>query len=120
MIDENLYRNELSPAERATQTARRKVIYLELHPETAQYVAGGKARQNTASENFSFAESTAKATNQSERIGQLNVERGTKVIGEVIDMITGTKLDTGTYLDKLNRLTPNEQVIAAKRDLEDC
>ncbi len=35
MIDENLVRTELSPAERAQQTARRKAIYLALHPETA-------------------------------------------------------------------------------------
>jgi hypothetical protein len=34
MINENLCRNERLAAERATQTARRKVIYEELHPET--------------------------------------------------------------------------------------
>lgn len=117
MIDENLCRNELSPSERAVQTARRKAIYLELHPDTAQHVAGGKARQETASENFSFAAATANATGQTERVVQLHAERGAKVIPEVIDMITGTKLDTGTYLDKLKRLSPNDQVTAAKRDL---
>lgn len=42
---------------------------------------------------------------------------GEKVIDEVIDMITGTPLDTGTYLAKIKRLPPNEQVIAARRDL---
>lgn len=36
MIDENLMRAELSAADRAAQTARRKAIYLELHRETAR------------------------------------------------------------------------------------
>ena len=95
----NLCRNELSPAERAVQTARRKAIYLQLYPETAAGVAqaAGMNRSvgNNVDENFAptFTEATAKATRQSERIVQLNAERGTKVIAEVIDMITGTKLD---------------------------
>lgn len=113
MIDENLCRNELSPSERAVQTARRKAIYEELHPETAH----GKATAKKDEKFASFASETASATGHSERLVQLNAERGTKVIAEVIDMITGTKLDTGTYLDKLKRLSPNDQVTAAKRDL---
>ena len=117
MIDENLCRSELSPSDRARQTARRKAIYLELHPETAKGVAGAEARHGRANENISFAAETANATGQSERIVQLNAERGEKVIDEVLDLIRGTKLDTGTYLDKLKKLAPNEQVIAAKRDL---
>jgi ParB-like chromosome segregation protein Spo0J len=116
-IDENLCRNELTPAERAAHVARRKAIYLELHPETAQFVAGGRARQETASDNLSFAAETAKATGRDERTVQREAERGEKVIPEVINLITGTKLDTGAYLDKLKRLPPNEQMTAAKRDL---
>lgn len=117
MIDENLCRAELSPSDRARQTARRKAIYLELHPETAQHVAGGKARQETASDNLSFAAATAEVTGRDQRTVQRDAERGEKVIDEVLDMIRGTKLDTGTYLDKIKRLPPNEQVTAAKRDL---
>lgn len=117
MIDENLCRNELSPAERAHQTGRRKAIYLELHPETAQGVAGAEAKHGRATDNLSFAAETARATGKDERTVQRDAERGTKVIAEVIDMITGTKLDSGTYLDKLKRLSPNDQVAAARRDL---
>ncbi|SFJ61514.1 ParB/RepB/Spo0J family partition protein [Aerobium aerolatum] len=117
MIDENLCRAELSPADRAKQTARRKAIYLELHPETAQHVAGGKARQETASDKLSFAAATAEVTGRDQRTVQRDAERGEKVIDEVLDMIRGTKLDTGTYLDKIKLLPPSEQVVAAKRDL---
>lgn len=117
MIDENLCRAELTPSDRATQTARRKALYLQLHPETAQHVAGGKARQETASDKLSFAAETAKATGRDERSVQRDAERGEKVIPEVMALIQGTPLDTGTYLDKLKRLPPNDQVTAAKRDL---
>jgi len=120
MIDENLCRAELSPADRAKQTARRKAIYLELHPETAEHVAGGVAK-NSAAENFaaapSFAAATAAVTGADERTIRLHAERGEKVIDEVVNLIRGTKLDTGTYLDRLKRLPPNDQVAAAKRDL---
>lgn len=117
MIDENLCRAELTPADRARQTARRKAIYLELHPETAQHVAGGKARQETASDNLSFAAATAEVTGRDQRTVQRDAERGEKVIDEVLDMIRGTKLDTGIYLDKLKRLPAEQQVAQVKRDL---
>lgn len=117
MIDENLCRAELSPADRAQQTARRKAIYLELHPDTAQHVAGGKARQETAGDNLSFAEETAAATGKDKRTVQRDAERGEKVIDEVMNLIRGTKLDSGSYLDKIKNLSPNDQIAAAKRDL---
>lgn len=117
MIDENLCRAELTPSDRARQTARRKAIYLELYPETAQHVAGGKARQETASDNLSFAAATADATGRDQRTVQRDAERGEKVIEEVMDLIRGTSLDTGSYLDKIKNLAPNEQVKAATRDL---
>jgi ParB-like chromosome segregation protein Spo0J len=117
MIDENLWRAELSPVDRAKQTARRKAIYLKLHPETAQGVAGAEAKYGRATDNLSFAAETAKATGRDERTIQRDAERGEKVIDEALDMIRGTALDTGTYLDKLKRMTPNDQVSAARRDL---
>jgi ParB-like chromosome segregation protein Spo0J len=124
MIDENLMRNELSASDRAVQTARRKAIYLELHPETAAGIAQA-AGMNAAQERGGqvghdvnrFDEATAKATGQSERAVRRDAERGEKVIPEVIDLIRGTKLDTGIYLDKLKKLSPNDQIRAAKRDL---
>lgn len=118
MIDENLCRNELTPSERARLTARRKAVKLEMHPETAQGGnAGGPSGQFVHTATEGFAAETAKATGQSERTVRRDAERGEKVIAEVIDLIKGTPLDTGTYLDKLKRLTPNDQFKAANRDL---
>ena len=95
-------------------------IYLELHPETAEHVAGGVAK-NSAADNLSaapsFAEATAAVTGADARTVRRDAERGEKVIGEVLDLIRGAKLDTGTYLDKLKKLPPNEQVHATKLDL---
>lgn len=116
MIDENLCRAELSPSDRARQTARRKAIYLELHPETGH----GGDRKSDQVENIStrsFATETASKTGQTDRSVRMHAERGEKVIEEVLDLIRGTKLDTGTYLDKLKKMPPNDQFKAAKRDL---
>jgi hypothetical protein len=43
-IDENLMRHQLSPAQEAAAVARRKVIYLKLHPETGQGACSGSSR----------------------------------------------------------------------------
>lgn len=80
MIDENLMRAELSPADRAQQTARRKAIYLELHPETAH----GKASPNKEENFSSFDKDTAAKTGQTDRTVRLHAERGEKVIDEVL------------------------------------
>lgn len=119
-IDENLARAELSPSQRAEQIARRKAIYLELHPETGHGTPGvsrqvGDTRDRVEAERFTAE--TASLIGRSERSVQRDAERGEKVIDEVMDLIRGTALDTGTYLDKLKKLTPNDQVTAAKRDL---
>lgn len=119
MIDENLCRSELSPVDRAKQTARRKAIYLELHPETAHgaNLEGAGVAKLASPETPAFATATATATGQSERKVQRDAERGEKVIDEVVNLIRGTKLDTGAYLDKIKGLSPNDQVQAARRDL---
>jgi len=103
MIDENLCRAELTPSDRARQTARRKEIYEELHPETRAHVAGAhaaNAAQGNATANSaaaSFSSETAAATGRAERTVRLDAERGAKVIDEVLDMVRGTALDTGRH-----------------------
>jgi ParB-like chromosome segregation protein Spo0J len=112
-IDENLCRAELSPSDRARQTARRKAIYIELHPETGH----GKAAADKDANLAPFHVETAKATGSSERVVQRDAERGQKILPEVLDMIRGTKLDTGTYMDKLKSMPGSDQFKAAQRDL---
>jgi len=119
MIDENLCRAELTPSDRAQQTARRKAIYLELHPETEHGVAGAGARWNADGnlQTASFASETARITGRDKSSVSRDVSRGEKIFEPVFDLIRGTKLDNGSYLDRIKKLSPSEQMYAAKRDL---
>jgi len=80
MVDENLCRAELSPADRASQTARRKAIYEELHPETRlgenQHT---RVRQVGEPSVERFTAETASAIGKSERAVQRDAERGEKI-----------------------------------------
>ena len=116
MIDENLCRAELTPADRASQTARRKAIYLELHPETGH---GGDRRSDQVDNlsTRSFASSTAEAIGKDERTVRRDAERGEKVCEEALNLVRGTALDTGSYLDRLKRIDPSEQVETVQKGL---
>lgn len=81
--DENLCRAELSPADKARQTARRKAIYLELHPETAPVTERGGPGRGKTTDNLStvsFADATAAVTGSDARTVRRDAERGEKVI----------------------------------------
>lgn len=119
MIDENLCRAELTPSDRARQTARRKEIYEALHPETKHggNLEGAGVAKSATPETPRFTATTAAVTGQSERTVRLDAERGSKILDEVLDLIRGTKLDTGTYLDKLKAMPGSQQFRAAQRDL---
>ena len=95
LIDENLCRNDLSPAERASAISRRKAIYLELHPDTARGTAGGKARQGSATDKLSFADATADATGQTARTVQRDAHRGEALGGAALAKVARTSLDKG-------------------------
>jgi ParB/RepB/Spo0J family partition protein len=47
-VDENLMQTALTPAERAIFTARRKELYLQIHPETAAGAAQGDGMKQKA------------------------------------------------------------------------
>ena len=118
-IDENLIRNEYSPAERDIAIARRKAIYEALHPETKVGATGKgrpKVRQvgeaNAPAERFSKA--TAEATGQGERTIQRSVSRVESVGEDALQRVIGTALDKGEEIEALSKLSPEkrEEVIA--------
>ena len=111
-IDENLIRAELTPAETALHTVRRKELYEKLHPETKQGGAPGKAgggKKTKTAKLATFAKDTAAKTGQSERKVRRDVQRGKKIKADVLADVVGTPLDQGAQLDALAKMPPGEQ-----------
>lgn len=125
MIDENLIRAELGPIDRAKQTARRKEIYIELHPKSAsgqsQAIGMHQALGHDVADNLSttFAGATAAAIGKSDRDVRRDAERGKKICDLAANLVRGTKLDAGKYLDKLKDVPESEQLAKVEKDLAD-
>lgn len=125
--DENLCASTLTASERAEFTRRRKVAYEAIHGPAkaiggrASAIAQGRevasANLAGATSEASFTADTAAKTGQSERAIQRDAERGEKVSDDALDMIKGTKLDTGRYLDSIKNLAPEEQIAKVEADL---
>jgi N6-adenosine-specific RNA methylase IME4 len=132
-IDENLIRGELGPAETALHHARRKELYLIVHPEKARGKAPGagrgrgkrpfpvfsfddppaaplEERKNCALPNY--AEQAAAETGSSKRTVEMAVARG-RIPG--LASLVGTCLDRGNELDALTKLPENEQRVLMAR-----
>ena len=120
-IDENLCRAELTPVQFSKQLVRRKAIYEELHPETRHGAIGGGHDQSCQLGDSGMVErftaNTAAATRTSERSIQRGSERGEKLSEEAAELIEGTHLDTGAFLDEIKDLPPEEQLERAKAEL---
>lgn len=117
LIDENLIRADLSPAERAASIARRKVLYETLHPEATHGGDRRSSRQvgdlkSAASSRFTAA--TAVATGLGERTIQREAARG-EALGDDLAKIVGTVLDTGAELDALARLPAERRAAVIER-----
>ena len=115
-LDENLARNELSPAERSAAVARRKAIYETLHPET-KHGAIGKGRElpKGAAKAERFSAVTAAATGRSERAVQLDAQRGEALGAEVLAKVAHSSLDKGSELDALAKLSAKERQVLVDR-----
>src|SRR5271166_4197797 len=107
-IDENLARNELSPAERTAAIVRRKTVYEELHPETRHgAIGGGHSKAGERADRFTKV--TAEATGRSERAVQLDASRGAALGQETLAKIAHTSLDKGVEIDALAKLSVDER-----------
>lgn len=111
LIDENLCRNDLSPAERSSAQARRKKIYQKIHPETK---AGGNRKSNgqpgqLIEKTPRYDRSAAASTGSSERTVRREVTRGETLGSETLAKIARTSLDNGDELDALAKLSPADR-----------
>lgn len=112
-IDENLIRAELSPAQVASFTAKRKEIYERKYPEStkaAKNIAKGKGAKSQVESLPSFVDDTAAKTGKSAQDVSRNVARG-KVPN--VEKLAATPLDKGTVLDGLAAINAPAQ---AKRE----
>ena len=107
MIDENLCRANLTPAQEAYQVSRRKEVYEALHPETSHGGNGSSGKfchTNTAS----FVADTSRQTGKAERTLRLDASRG-EALGQDLKRVAGTSLDKGVELDALAKLPSTER-----------
>jgi ParB-like nuclease domain len=121
-IDENLVRADLTPSEPAAHHAKRKQLYLKLHPETEKGKAGGRPRKTSDKmskvSTKGYAKAAAKKVGKTSRTVARDVSRGEKIDPQALADLAGTCLDNGTELDALAKLPAAEQrrlAEAAKR-----
>lgn len=110
-IDENLFRRELSPLDRATFLAKRKEVYEELHPEAKH---GGDRKSDQVDKLghliASFSEVTAEKLGLSERTVRRAVHVFRAIAPDVRQKISALWIaDSGSQLDTLAKQTPDMQ-----------
>ena len=120
-IDENLVRNDLNELERGEHTAERKRLYVLKHPDTAQHIAGGKARQKSATDKMSFAADTAQKTGVDERTVRRAAKIGEDIVPDVRDALRESAVaDSQTDLLAVASLPAEQQrEIVQTADLTD-
>lgn len=116
-IDENLIRNNGTELEQCMSLARRKEIYLELHPETKHGAQGGGNKGNgtkvkTENDTMSFSDDTSKKTGKSKRTTERKVSIGEK-LGGMQDAIKAAGIDDSQKdLTDLAKLKSPDQIKA--------
>ncbi len=114
LLDENLVRAELTPTEMADHLARREELWgrREVSTQVALKPKGGRPR--------GFAQETADATGVSHDTVSRAVSRAKAIPGDIRAIIKGTRLDTGTYLDSLKGMEPDDQRAQDSLNSTDC
>lgn len=109
-IDENLCRAELTASQRTGYTKRRKQIWEALHPEeqVRQLGAPVETAKHGHAQYKGFAASTAEITGESLRGIQRHIARA-DALGDDVERITGTSLDSGVEMDALAKLPEPER-----------
>lgn len=124
-IDENLCRSELKPVEEAEHLARRKEVWEAMRgSETAGQTSAtclSDGRKSGPQHEEGFAASTAAVTGKSKATINQAIRRATEVCQAARDLIRGTALDTGSYLDSIAKrdMTDDEQVEHVQQALSD-
>lgn len=123
-IDENLMRRELTPLDRATFLAKRKEVYLALHPSTKN---GGDRKSDQIAKfcdlTERFTADIAAKLDVSERTVQLAISRHTRIAPDVRERIATTWLARkGAMLDAIARQEPAVQraIVSQLLSVEDA
>ena len=127
-IDENIVRSNLSVIEEVAALAKRKQVYLRLHPETAHGGDRKSSRQNgdlkpsdddmepTAPEEVpSFVADTAAKTGRSKRTVQRDTATGERLSAQAANILRDTPIaESKTQVQALASLPKSEQVEVAR------
>ena len=116
-IDENLMRAELNPTELGEHITRREKLWAERKIQVAKVEPPEKSAgyKKPPKQKKGFAADTAEKTGMSKREINRAKSRTEKIPEDVRDTIKGTNLDTGTYLDWLKGMDPDDQRGAVRR-----
>lgn len=124
-VDENLRRRQYTKLEFAELVEERTRLMIQLHPELedkspqatgkrgAEIKKAVKEKKPLPEKIANLTKTLAKSTGRSERSVQRDLARSSNIAKPVRDILKDTDLaDNGLYLDKLGKLTKEEQVEA--------
>lgn len=116
-IDENLMRSELTPTQTAEHLAKRKEVWGS-RQSTQVAPIESKRDDGRGHRPTEFAADTAKATGIHKATINRAIARAENVCQEARDIVRGTNADTGTVLDRLKDLPPEQQIEAAAQEIQ--